>query len=827
MVDRYRLKPGQLRWTCDPAKLRFETTAELKDLTGPIGQDRAVAAMDFGVRITSEGYNILVVGPPGTGRGSMARAVLERVASSLPSGDDWCYVHNFEDPNEPRAIRLPAGTAVQFRQDMVELVEDVQRALAAAFDGEEYDERRDAALKAFRDERQAEFEAFEADATAAGMIMGRGPAGLMVAPGKDGEVITPQEYAELPAEERKELDRRREELQERLNELLRRQQRKEKDARAQVKALNREVARFAVGHLFEELQTRYAEQDKVPEHLKHIYDDIVDNVDTLRATEEEGGQQLPIALPFARQDNLYARYGVNVLLSCEPCNGAPVVYEPNPTIDNLTGQIEHRTVMGALVTDYTMLRPGALHRANGGFLLLDAEAVLTRPYAWEALKRALTNRQVRMESLADQLRFMSTVTLEPEPIPLDVKVVLLGSPYTHYLLSSYDDEFRKLFKVTADFGTTTPRSAVVVKQLARFIATRCREEGLPHFDAEATALIIEEAARLAADQSRFTTRFLDVADLVREAAYWCRQARRDLVKAEDVRRALREAVHRSNRVEERLQELVERGQIQLSLEGTAVGQVNGLSVVQLGDYAFGRPTRITARTYVGRSGVTQIDREARLTGRIHDKGMLILSGFLGARYGRKRSLALAASITFEQSYEMIDGDSASTAELYALLSSLADIPLRQDVAVTGSVSQAGEVQAIGGVNQKIEGFYAACKLRGLTGTQGVMIPRANVQNLMLDGEVVEAIAAGRFHVYAVSTVDEGLEVLTGLKAGHLRKDGTYTPGSVNARVQQALDRFCEAYDGKSHRAEPEEDEAHDATDSAQAVRRARRRPRRG
>jgi lon-related putative ATP-dependent protease len=825
LADRFRLRPQQLRWICDPARLGFQTTAELRDLTAPIGQDRAVEALEFGVRMPGDGYNILIVGHPGTGRASMARAVLDKVTPTLPTPCDWCYVHNFEDPNQPHALSLPAGMGCQFRQDMEEFVEDVRRELAAAFDSEEYSDRRDAALKAFREDRQAEFEAFEQEATAAGLVVGRGPAGFMVAPGKDGEVLSPQEYAELPAPERKLLDDSREALQDRLNEIVRRQQRKEKDARAQVKALNQEVAGYAVGHLVDELLARYGDYDGVPAHLDHLRSDIIEHADDLRAAEEEA-PQLPIALPLPRAESPYARYRVNVLLSCEPRTGAPVVYESNPTIDNLTGQIEHRPQMGALLTDFTMIRPGALHRANGGFLLLDAEAVLTRPYAWEALKRALKNRQVKIESIADQLRFLTTATLEPEPIPLDVKVVLVGTPYTHYLLSNHDDEFRKLFKVKADFDTSTRRGPAVVKQLARFVATRCRQEGLPDFDAAAVALVIEHSARLAADQTRFTTRFIDVADLVREAAYWCRANSHHTVADDDVQRAIREHIRRSNRVEERLQEMVERDFIYVDLQGSAVGQINGLAVVAVGDYWFGRPSRITARTFVGRGGVTQIDREARLTGRIHDKGVLILSGFLGARYGRSRSLSLGASITFEQTYDTIDGDSASSTELYALLSSLGDLPLRQEIAVTGSVSQAGEIQPIGGVNEKIEGFYAACKLRGLTGTQGVLIPRANVPSLMLDPEVVQAAAAGTFHIYAVSKVDEGMEVLTGLKAGRLRKDGTYTPGSINARVQQALIRFTEAYDGKSTESTQDDDDAHTAEDQTNGARRTRPRARR-
>ena len=800
MNDKHCVTPDKLRWTCDCRKLGFETTEELGDLAAAIGQDRAMDALEFGVRINSDGFNIFVLGPVGTGRNSMARKVLDKVATGRPAPGDWCYVHNFDSPNEPQAIDLPGGMAPRLRADMDELIEDVQREIASAFESEDYIERRDETLREFREMRQAELEAFEREAQRVSMVVGRGPAGIIVAPAKDGEVMSPQEYGELEDDERRALDNRRERLQEKLDEILRKHHRKEKQARAKVKRLDQEVARFAVGNLFEDLRTRYADHQRIVEHLRRIEADIIENIEALKSRDDDGPQApfpFPFPMPASTGQSHYERYRVNVLLTRHPRGGAPVVYESNPTIDNLTGQIEHRTQMGALVTDFTMIRPGALHRANGGFLLLEAEAVLRRPYAWEALKRALKNRLIRIESLQDQLRFMSTVTLEPEPVPLNLKVVLVGTPYIYYLLYAYDDDFGKLFKVKADFDTSTKRTARVLKRYGRFIATVCREEGLSHFDAEAVGLVIEYAARLVSDQVRLSTRFQAVADLVREAAYWSGHNGNSIVTAADVQRAIDEHVARSNRIEERLGEMVERDLIMLTFDGETVGQVNGLSVVPLGDYWFGRPSRVTARTFVGKGGVTQIDREAKLTGRIHDKGVLILSGFLGERYGRDKPLTLAASLTFEQTYDTIEGDSASSVELYALLSSLADTPIRQGIAVTGSVNQFGQVQAVGGVNEKIEGFYRACAVRGLTGEQGVIIPKANVQNLMLNREVVEAVQEGKFHVWAVATVDEGFEVLTGGEMGRRRKDGAFPPGTINHRVQETLDRFAEAYDRKS------------------------------
>lgn len=808
MSERFRVKPDKLRWVCDPATLGCATTDELKELAGPIGQNRAVGALEFGVNIHSDGYNVFVMGPVGTGRMSTVRETLARVAARQPAPPDLCFVYNFQNPDAPIAISLPAGEACRLRTDMDELVEDVQRDLATAFESEEYMDRREDTVRDFRETRQEELAEFEKEAQAAGMVVGRGPAGIIVAPAKDGEVMSPQEYADLAADERKTLDEKRVVLQEKLNDILRRHHREEKKTRAEVKKLDQEQARFAINHLFEELRQSYGAYPRVMEHLQQVEQDIIQNVDALREHEDEHGPELPFGLQGASSGSRLNLYRVNVLLSCDPAQGAPVVYEPNPTIDNLTGKVEHRSQMGALVTDFTMIRPGALHRANGGYLILDADSLLRKPYAWEALKRALKNHEIRIESLADQLRFMATVTLEPEPVPVDLKVVLVGTPYVYYLLYEYDEDFPKLFKVKADFDTSTPRSARSVKQYARFIATLCNKENLRHFTAEAAALVIEHAVRITADQTRLSTRFMEVADLVRQAAYWCGHNGHEHVAAEDVERALREHVIRSNRIEERLQEMVDRGFLFLDTDGARVGQVNGLSVIPLGDYWFGRPGRITARTYPGKSGVTQIDREAKLTGRIHDKGVMILSGFLNARYGHERPLALSASITFEQTYDTVEGDSASSTELYAVLSSLADAPIKQSIAVTGSVNQLGEVQPIGGVNEKVEGFYRACKSRGLTGDQGVLIPKSNLPHLALEREVVQAVEAGQFHLWAVSDVDEGMEVLTGTRMGRRGKSGSYPAGSLNRRVEDKLAQFSRAVDGH-HGGNSDDDEDED------------------
>ncbi len=792
MPSNHRLKPEELRWRCDPDSLGFETTAELGQLQEPIGQERAMAALDFGVRIPSDGYNVFVLGPVGTGRTTMARGVLSEHAKGQPPPGDWCYVHNFSDPRKPRAVQLGPGIGREFKQDVDGLIEDLEQQVTAAFESEEYTEQRDELLKDFRQAQATELEAFEKKAGEAGFGLGRGPSGLVVVPAVDGEVMTPQQYGELPEEKRKELDKRREELQEELAELIRRGQRKEKAARESVKELDRQVVRCATEHLIDELCQKYCKNEKVRQHLEQMKQDVVDNVAAFRDSDQQ--PPIPLAALMGTSRTPLKRYEVNVLVSHEDDEqGAPVVYEVNPTIDNLTGQIEHQTQMGALITDFSMIKPGALHQANGGYLLAEAEAVLRRPFAWEALKRCLKNNEIRIESLQDQLRWISTVSLEPEPIPLQVKVVLIGTPLLYHLLYTYDEDFRKLFKVKADFSTFINRRDDVVEQYAQFVAERCKSEGLPHFSAPAVAKVVEHAARMAGDREKLTTRFVDVCNLIREAGYWARQNSEstDLVKPEDIQYAIDQQVWRSNRIEEVLLQMIEEGTLLVDTDGEQVGQVNGLSLLPVGDYVIGRASRITCRTFLGRAGVVQIDREAKLTGPIHDKGVMILSGFLGQRFATGFPLSFAASIVFEQSYEGVEGDSAASAELFAMLSSLADLPIKQGIAVTGSVNQHGLIQPVGGVTRKVEGFFDTCKIEGLTGNQGVIIPQGNVRNLMLRDDVVEAVEEGKFHVWAIGSADEGIEILTGVPAGEPDEEGSYPPETVNARVQAQLAEYAE------------------------------------
>jgi lon-related putative ATP-dependent protease len=777
----------------NPATLEgfdFETTEALPEAVTIIGQPRAVQAIDFGVGIASFGFNIYALGAAGTGRATTIDAFLERVARDEPVPNDWVYVNNFTDANQPNAISLPPGTAVRFRRDMEEFVEDLLRDIPRAFEAEDYERRKEVIVREMQENRNGAFSQLEHKVNERGFTLLRTAMGLGVAPVLNGQVLTPEAYQQLDEPTRKDIEERQKLLQSEMAQTMRGIRDLEKNTKRQLQDFDREIADFAVSNLMVELQEEYGHLEEVPEYLAAVQADIVDNVGGFKG-EEESPEGLTSALRAGRRQALLRRYQVNVIVDQSEQKGAPVVFQPNLTHSNVVGRIEHRPEFGTMVTDFTMIKPGSLHRANGGYLVVEMRGLLTNAFAWEALKRALKNRSIRTEEIGTQYQVLSTVTLEPEPIPLDVKVVLIGDPLAYYLAYEYDEDFRKLFKVQADFGTEFDRTPDACQDYAQFVAARCHQEELLHFEPQAVGRIVEHGSRLANHKSKLSTRFGEIADLVREASYWAKQQGRDRTTAEDVHRALDERVFRANRAEERMQELIHEGTIRVDVEGDAVGQVNGLAVLSLGNYAFGKPSRITAQTYTGKAGVVSLDREAKLSGRIYDKGLFTLTGYLGGKYALKSALSLSAFISFEQLYEGIEGDSASSTELYALLSSLSGVPLKQGIAVTGSVDQWGNIQPIGSVNEKVEGFFETCQQRGLTGDQGVMIPERNVVNLMLRAEVRHAVEEGQFHVYPVRTVDEGLEILTGVPAGQVQDDGSYPEGSIHGRVAARLEEIAE------------------------------------
>jgi lon-related putative ATP-dependent protease len=775
---------------CDPGVFEFETTDELPTEISIIGQQRAVEAIDFGVTIASSGFNVYAMGYAGTGRSTTIHTFLKRVAAEQPVPDDWVYVYSFADPNRPRAIALPPGSAVELRADLRELLDDLLREIPRAFESEDYEQQRERIIRQMQEERNAEFSQLEHKVNERGFTLIKAATGLGIAPVLNGQVLTPEAYQQLDETTRGEIEKRQQLLQGEMAESMRTIRDLEKATKHRLQEYDREIASAAVGHLIQDLREKYHDLDEVPEYLDEVQSDIVDNVGSFKG-EEETAQGLAAAMQAGQRDALLKRYTVNVIVDHSGQKGAPVIVEPNPVYGNLVGRIEHRAEFGALVTDFTMIKPGCLHRANGGYIAIEMRGLLANPLSWEALKRSMKNRYIRTEEIGAQRQIVSTVTLEPEPIPLDVKVLLIGDQMTYYLLHEYDEDFRKLFKVKADFGADFERTHDTCQSYGRFIAARCYQEKLLPFDKEAVGRIVEYGSRLANHQKKLATRFGEIADLVREASYWANRRQASRTTAADVQRALDAKIRRANRVEERLQERIDDGTIRVDVDGWAVGQVNGLSVMSLGDHTFGKPSRITVRTYTGRAGVVSLDREAKLSGRIYDKGVLTLSGYLGGKYALDAPLGLSASVSFEQLYDEIEGDSASSTELYALLSSLSGLPLKQGIAVTGSVDQQGNIQPIGGANEKIEGFFQTCKNRGLTGEQGVILPDQNVVNLMLRAEVRQAVEEGQFHIYPVCTIDEGIEILTGIPAGTVQKDGSYPEDSVHGRVVARLDQIAE------------------------------------
>lgn len=785
------LSADQLYQRCDPSQFDSETTAALEDLSETLGQERAVDAIHFGIGIQREGYNLFALGPSGTGKRTTINRFLEQKAAAQPIPSDWCYVNNFEQPHQPRALRLPPGQGIVLRKDMEQLVEELRTTIATTFESEDYRTRRQEAEEEFKEHQEKAFGEIQKAAQEHNIALLRTPAGLAFAPLREGEVISPDEFQKLPEEERKRFEEDISNLQEQLQKTLLQVRQWEREARDKVKELDRQVAAFAVGHLMDELLAKYAPLPEVVDYLNGVQRDVVENVEQLRTAEEPPqvmGMPLPPALAGAP---LFRRYQVNVLVDHSQSQGAPVVYESNPTYDNLSGRIEHMAQMGALVTDFNLIKAGALHRANGGYLILDARQVLLQPYAWDGLKRAIRAREMRIEPLGQALSLISTVSLAPQPVPLDVKVVLIGERLLYYMLYQLDPDFGELFKVEADFNEEMPRTPENNRLYARLIATIARREQLRPFDRGAIARVIEHSARLSGDAEKLSVHLLSISDLLREADYWASVASNGAVTAGDVQRAIDAQMHRADRLQEQVQDQIHRGTILIDTTGARVGQVNGLSVVGLGHYAFGQPSRITARVRMGEGKVVDIEREVELGGPIHSKGVFILSSFLGARYAAERPLSLSASLVFEQSYGSVEGDSASMAELCALLSALAQVPVKQTWAMTGSVNQHGEAQPIGGVNEKIEGFFDVCRARGLTGEQGVIIPASNVQHLMLRHDVVEAVQAGQFHVYPMRTVDDAIELLTGVPAGERDAEGNFPEGGINQRVEARLIELAE------------------------------------
>lgn len=790
------LKPHELFQRCNPEQFSFETTDDLEDLDEIIGQPRAVEAVRFGTSIEQKGYNIFALGPPGSGKHSMLRQFFIQKAVTAPVPSDWCYVYNFEQDHKPRAIQLPPGKGSEFKQDMELLVEELRTSLSTAFESDEYRSRRQLLEEELQEQQEKSLEEIQERAQQSDLSLLRTPSGLVFAPVRDGEVLPPEEFQKLPTEERERLEKSVVNLQEELRKVLQRVPTWKRELQKNVRDLNREITDIAIGDLMEELRQKYTEFPPIVEHLNAVQKDVKENAQEFISQDESPEEDLenPLANLMTRvrqRPSIVSRYQVNLLVDHQASEGAPVIYEDNPTYLNLVGRVEHIAQMGALITNFMQIKCGALLQANGGYLILDARKILTEPYAYEALKRSLKSRQVRIESPGQMLSLVSTISLDPEPIPLDVKVALLGERMVYYLLTQQDPEFSELFKVQADFEDLMARSPETQKLYARLIATLAHKDGLKPFSRGAVACLIDRSARIVGDSEKLSAQIEEISSLMREADYWAGESGNNVVNTKDIKNAIDAQSYRANRLQERLRENILRETILIATKGSQVGQVNGLSVLQLGNYSFGSPSRITASIRMGKGEVVNIEREVDMSGPIHSKGVLILSGFLGARYASNQPLSLSASLVFEQSYSGVEGDSASSTELYALLSAIANVPIKQSLAVTGSVNQHGQVQAIGGVNEKIEGFFDLCKERGLTGDQGVLIPNSNVKHLMLRQDVIEAVETGQFYIYPIETIDQGIEVLTGIPAGFPDDKGIYPEDTVNGMVHARLTELVE------------------------------------
>ena len=779
------LSPESLRSICDDSCLEFETTADLPPLQSIIGQQRAVQAIEFGLDIEEKGFNIYAAGPIGTGKATAITAFLQNQAKSKQAPPDWCYVQNFRDTSQPQALQLPAGSGRELQHDMRKLVDEAARVITQAFEGEEYSQRREELTQNVRRDREHLFSTLNDRAREEGFLLQSNPSGITLIPHTDGRPMTEEEIASITTAEREKLTQIRENLESNLKQILNQARSGERLVYERIQQMDHEIVRFALDFLIQELKEKYASTPQVGVYLDEVESDMTENVDLFRAKPQEG--QNPVAAaPTMSPSHTMRRYEVNVIVDNSETQGAPVVVEVNPTHNNLLGRVDKEAQFGALQTDMTMIRPGALHRANGGFLIIRIEDLLRNALAWEGLKRSLKEQTIIIEEFAERMGFLTTKGLTPEPIPLDVKTILIGNTMLYHTLYMHDPDFVELFKVKAEFDSTMERTESNIKDYAAFVCALCSKEQLLHMDRAGVTKLVEHSSRLAEDQTKLSTRFAEISDVIREASYWAKKDASSCIKAEHVNRAIEEKSHRSDLIRDKIVEMIQRGTIAIDTEGKAVGQINGLAVIGLGDFAFGRPGRITVSVGAGREGLIDIEREANLGGRLHTKGVMILGGYLADRLARDIPLALTARITFEQSYDEIDGDSASSAELYAILSHLADLPIKQGIAVTGSVNQKGQVQPIGGVNHKIEGFFYVCQAKGLTGDQGVMIPASNVQHLMLREEVVEAVRQRQFHIYSASTIDEGIEILTGVKAGSVLPDGSFEDGSVNQRVSKQL-----------------------------------------
>ena len=783
------LPAERLRNVVDPHALQCRATDTVSPMKEILGQKRAVNALKFGLDIKEKGFNVYAAGAPGTGKTTAVKSYLDEMAKVQPVPYDWCYVYSFRDSYHPKALRLPPGKGKELKKDMESILSEARKGIPNAFEGKDYIAKISSLNKVYENERQEAFSKLEEMALSKNFMLQITPVGPIFVPLVKGKPMAEEAFSALDAKTKKALQENQETLNAEMRETVRVLREEEHKLKEEISKLNKDVALYAIGHLTEHLVEKYKDLPDVIAYIKEVQNDFVQNLEQFRR-KTEAQPQIPFPFPWMAEPT-FKKYEVNVIVDNSDLKGAPVIVEQNPNYNKLFGRLEKEAQLGMLTTDFTMIIAGSIHKANGGYLVLRVEEVLRDAILWNSLKSALKGSKITIEEPAERLGYIAVKSLAPEPIPLEVKVVLIGDWQIYQLLLAYDPEFIELFKVKAEFDTTMDRTDDRIREYVSLICTICEKEKLKHLDSTGVAKIVEYSSRLAEDQTKLSTRFAVITDVLREASYYAAEDSSKYINAGHIKRAVEERVFRSNLIHEKIKEFIERGIFLIDTKGEAVGQINGLSVISLGDVSFGRPSRVTASVSLGREGVVDIERKVRMGGPIHSKGVMILAGFLGQRYAQDKPLSLSARLVFEQSYEGVEGDSASSTELYSILSRLADVPIKQSLAVTGSVNQNGEVQAIGGINQKIEGFFEVCKAQGLTGQQGVVMPESNVQNLMLREEVLEAVKNGQFHIYAVKSIDEGIEVLTGVKGGTRLQDGSFEKGSINYRVDQKLREMAE------------------------------------
>ncbi len=794
-----KLSPKQLYKKCDISKFDFNSTADLEERLSALGQDRAISAVELGINIKSKGYNLFCFGPEGTGKMSLVKRILEKEAKQRPTPDDWAYVYNFDEPYKPIAINFAAGEASEFAKDIDRLIEDLSTAIPALTDSDEYKAAVEIIRQKYKSKKDDYIKILQKKAKGKSVSLLHMPVGLVVAPVKDGEVLSPEAFEQLSDEEKQKITDDLNSMQAEIENTAQDLPQWEERQREEIDHLREKLAKSIISVPVDELRKKYKQYKPASDFLKSIQKNILDNINDFMPnadTPAAGGEEDPLSLLLSRmnknEEDKFAKFKVNVIAKNVPNSGAPIVLLDHPTQGNLVGKVERVQQYGALLTDFTLIKSGALHQANGGFLLIDARKLLLQPYAWDSLKRALASKTIKIESPGDETSF-TTISLDPQPIPLDIKIILTGDEDLYELLSERDPDFSDYFKVEADFGTVMDRTEENEIEYAKLIGSLSKKKNLRSLNKQAVAKVIEYASRLADDSEKLTAHIASIGDLLREADYWARKSNSKQIGKNHIIQAIDAQIYRSDRINKAMLEQIDKGTILMDVKGERIGQINGLVVYNFSRNTFGKPARITTQVRMGSGEFVDIEREIEMSGPIHTKGVLILQALLSNRFAKKKPLSLSASIVFEQSYGGVDGDSASSTEYYCLLSAIAELPINQSIAVTGSINQFGEIQPIGGVNEKIEGFFEVCKYNGLTGKQGVIIPRTNIGNLMLKEEIVEAVENGMFHIYAVDSVDDGIEILTGIKAGKPDKNGNYPKGTVNYLVAKNLEEYYRCY----------------------------------